>query len=168
MNSSWTTSAVGCQEEKTRNTCWWTQAIPLGTSCSQSCPDSAKSLSDRRTTTTMSLQVLWHQDWGEDSPFREQEDTLSMFTTQVSRTNTPLLYSSDCSVQLMLLEEEWMEPSPGEPQSLCRDCAQAGHVIPELAWRVWRSSARLEQPSCSAAQASESSRTVTYREPRRF
>jgi hypothetical protein len=91
---------------------WWTQAVSVGTNCSQNCRNSARLLSNPRTTVTVSSQVLLHQNRGRDSTIQNREDTLAVFTTKVCRTNTLLLYSPRSSNQSMLLEERFLGSSP--------------------------------------------------------
>ena len=91
---------------------WWTKAVSAGTNCSQNCRNSARLLSNPRTTVTVSSQVLLHQNRGRDSTIQNREDTLAVFTTKVCRTNTLLLYSPRSSNQSMLLEERFLGSSP--------------------------------------------------------
>jgi hypothetical protein len=60
----------------------------------------------------MGPQVQQHRNWGKDSTFHDQGDILPMCTTQVSRTNSLLAWSSHNSIQSMSLEEEFLEYLP--------------------------------------------------------
>ena len=140
---------------------WWTQAIPVGTSCSQNCRNSARLLSSPRTTATMSPQVLQHRNWGKDSTFHDQGDILPMCTTQVSRTNTILYHYSHLTTvfNLCFSKKSSWNPRPRRRLEVRRRCRRDGTEavrptrwsdqtgLPEIAQRTLSGGAHTRLPS---------------------